>query len=263
MQSTIATFTEGKSALLATAIHAGSGMRPTLLAQCTLTEQERLREEDPFTDIWTHITDNRIVGLRSRFEVDLNRPREMAVYRTPEEAWGLNVWSVPLKVEEIVDSLDLHDAFYADVARLMDRLLEKHPHVVVYDFHSYNHQRSGPGLLDDPQKNPEINLGTGNMDRRAWAPVVDALIDSLRGPRNGIAAPDVRENVKFKGGYFSRWLYARYGARVCPIAIEMKKVFMDEWTGRPDHDAIDQITELFARTVEPVMHAAHVHQETT
>ena len=29
---------------------------------------------------------------RSRFEVDLNRPREEAVYRVPEDCWGLDVW---------------------------------------------------------------------------------------------------------------------------------------------------------------------------
>ena len=35
---------------------------------------------------------NRIIVNRSRFEVDINRPRDKAVYITPEDAWGLHIW---------------------------------------------------------------------------------------------------------------------------------------------------------------------------
>ena len=37
-----------------------------------------------------------MVRLRSRFETDLNRPREKAVY-PPEDAWGLKVWKDTLR----------------------------------------------------------------------------------------------------------------------------------------------------------------------
>ena len=40
----------------------------------------------------------------------------------------------------------------------------------------------------------------------------------------------MRENVKFGGGNMSRWVNDRYGSNGCAIAIEMKKIFMDEWT---------------------------------
>jgi hypothetical protein len=33
-----------------------------------------------------------MITHRSRFEVDLNRPRREAVYRIPEDAWGLDIW---------------------------------------------------------------------------------------------------------------------------------------------------------------------------
>src|SRR5689334_21156460 len=100
-----AEFTEGSSALLVTAIHAGSAMRSSLQALCALDAAQRLREEDPFTDRWTRISDNRIVGLRSRFEVDLNRPREKAVYRVPADCWGLQAWKKELPSSEVELSL--------------------------------------------------------------------------------------------------------------------------------------------------------------
>jgi N-formylglutamate deformylase len=66
---------------------------------------------------------------------------------------------------------------------------------------------------------------------------------------------DVRENVKFKGGHFSYWLNQRFGPAVCPVAIEFKKVFMNEWTGEPDEAVIQRIRSLLAGSIAPVMRA--------
>ena len=40
--------------------------------------------------------------------------------------------------------------------------------------------------------------------------------------------------MKFGGGNMSRWLNGRYGDRCCAIAVEVKKIYMDEWTGELD-----------------------------
>lgn len=74
--------------IVATAIHAGHDLRPDVAAAMLLSEQDRLREEDPFTDLIAAAVPDRVVTTRSRFEVDLNRPRREAVYRRPEDAWG-------------------------------------------------------------------------------------------------------------------------------------------------------------------------------
>lgn len=260
-QRPAAQFAAGSSALLVTAIHAGAAMRPELEAICNLTPTERLREEDPFTNQWTTIADNRIVGLRSRFEVDLNRSREKAIYRVPEDCWGLDVWNTPLPDDEVGKSLAAYDDFYDIAAALVERMLERHPHVMIYDLHSYNHQRQGPGIDDDPAGAPEINLGTAHIDHALWGPVLLVLRAALlKGPDG--RTYDVRDNVKFKGGYFSQWLNERFGPRVCPVAIEFKKTFMNEWTGKPDQQAIDRIHALLTTTIIPVMRAmeplAHV-----
>jgi N-formylglutamate amidohydrolase len=245
--------TTGPGPLVATAIHAGHALRPELVARCALTSAERLREEDPFTDGWTRIAPAWVVVHRSRFEVDMNRPRDASVYRTPEEAWGLTVWRQPLPAAALERSWALHDAFYADVRRMLDAVASAHDRFIVLDLHSYNHRRGGPGAPpDDPSANPDVNLGTGSLDRGLWAPVADAFLDAMARERIGGRALDVRENVRFLGGWFSRWVNETYAGRGCALAIEVKKIFMDEWTGAPDSTAVAEIGDALARVASAV-----------
>ncbi len=108
--------------IVATAIHDGHLLREELTELVALTENERLREEDPFTAKWTTIGDTQIVGLQSRFEVDLNRPREKAVYQKPEDAWGLKVWKNEPSKELVTRSLEEYDAFYKDAYQIFSKL---------------------------------------------------------------------------------------------------------------------------------------------
>ena len=244
---------EGDGPLIAAAIHSGHAVRPEVEDILALAPAQRLMEEDPFTDRWTALGDTKIVGLRSRFEVDLNRPPDKAVYLTPEDAWGLEVWKEGPPPRIIDRSLHLYDGFYRDVQRLLDA---QPGGFVVYDLHSYNHRRSGPDAEpEDPELNPEVNVGTGTMDRERWAPVVDAFIDTLRAVDFMGRRLDVRENVKFSGGHFSKWIHSNYPDDGCAIAIEFKKFFMDEWTGEPDEDAVRAILEALEQTVPPVLGA--------
>ena len=71
-----------------------------------LSEEERLREEDPFTSHLTTIAETRLIVLHSRFEVDIHRSREKAVYIEPEDAWGLQVWKCKPSAEVIERSLE-------------------------------------------------------------------------------------------------------------------------------------------------------------
>ena len=104
---------KGGGPLVAAAVHDGHEIRPELLEIMNLEDADRLREEDPFTGMWTVVSDTRIIGTHSRFEVDLNRPREKAVYLEPQDAWGLAVWKKRPSAEIIEGSLAAYDAFYA------------------------------------------------------------------------------------------------------------------------------------------------------
>jgi N-formylglutamate deformylase len=116
---------------------------------------------------------------------------------------------------------------------------------VLYDLHSYNHRRGGHEA--DPSQNPDINVGTGTLDRDRWGPVVDAFIDAI--PKSY----DVRENVKFRGGYLSQWVHETFPRTGCALAIEVKKFFMDEHNGELDADKHGNVEQALQRTVPAVL----------
>lgn len=246
-------FHRGTGPVVAAALHYGHDTRRQVEERLALTDEERLREEDPFTAEWTQIAKTQIVALRSRFEVDLNRPRDKAVYLEPVDSWGLHVWKTPPDPQIIETSLREYDVFYTAVEKLLSQLVAEHGHVVVYDLHTYNHRRGGqnapPAACED---HPQVNVGTGTMDRAFWASVVERFITDLRSYDFHGTSLDVRENVKFQGGYFGRWIHERFPRQVCAIAIEFKKFFMDEWTGEGDPNQIEAIYKALRSTIPGV-----------
>ncbi len=246
----------GHGPLVATAIHDGHDLRDELVEYMSLDEAGRLREEDPFTGQWTQVAPTRVVGLRSRFETDLNRPRHQAVYRKPEDAWGLKVWKDALPDDVADRSLAEYDAFYKALGELYGELAEQHGRFVAFDLHTYNHRRAGPnGPLADPEENPQVNIGTGTMNRKQWASVVDTFIDTLRAFDFQGGKLDVRENVKFFGGNHPRWAHEKFPKAACVIAVEFKKFFMDEWTGKPDEELVEAIGDALQFTAPAVLDA--------
>ncbi|HUG01352.1 MAG TPA: N-formylglutamate amidohydrolase [Longimicrobiales bacterium] len=243
----------GAGPVVATATHQGHDLRPEVAALMALDAAERLREEDPFTAEWTLVAPTRVIAHRSRFEVDLNRPPEGAVYGAPEDAWGLNLWRAQPPDALVRRSRAIHRAFYRALEAVLREVAERHGNFVVFDIHSYNHRRDGPDAAPAPaSENPEVNLGTGTLDRARWGHAADAFLASLRGAAPGL---DVRENVRFRGGYLPRWVHERFPSSGCALAIEFKKTFMDEWTGRPDAARIPELRDALAATVEPVSEA--------
>jgi N-formylglutamate deformylase len=239
--------------LVTTAIHAGHQLRPALAELVALDADDRRREEDPYTDQLLGEVGVRVHVHQSRFEVDLNRARDEAVYEHPDDAWGLNVWKRELPSAEIERSRTLHDQFYAELADHMDRLAAQGP-VLVLDLHSYNHHREGPdGPPAAAGDNPEVNVGTGALDRPRWGHVVDVFIDQLRTQTVDGRPLDVRENVRFRGGHLSRWVAANYPDTACTLALEFKKLFMDEWTGECDTDHIAQLRHALHSVVPTVL----------
>jgi N-formylglutamate deformylase len=235
--------------LVTTAIHAGHDLRPELAAKVALDGATRRREEDPFTDRITQAGGLPVVVHRSRFEVDLNRPRHACVYEDADAAFGLEVWREPLTEEQVERSRRLHDAFYEQLRGILDDLARQGPFVVL-DIHSYNHRRDGARRpAAPPDDNPEVNIGTGSMDRDRWGHLVDRFMHDLGQQVVAGHHLDVAENVRFKGGYLPEWVHARYAGSGCALAIELKKVFMDEWSGQLDEQHLDELTAAFGAAV--------------
>jgi hypothetical protein len=246
------TVQRGAGSVVATAIHEGHELRPEVAALIRLPEEERLREEDPFTgqailDVPTHI-----IAHRSRFEFDLNRARDKAVYLTSEQCWGLDVWREPPGRELVERSRAIHAAYYAMLGQLLDDVAREHERFVLIDVHSYNHRRDGPNGRSAPQdKAPDINIGTFSMPREQWAFLIDPLMAALAEFDFNSRRLDVRENVAFQGkGEQTRFVHERFPGRGCAIALEFKKFFMDEWTGVADRKELEAMRRFIRFTAD-------------
>jgi len=214
-----------------------------------LSAADRRREEDPFTGDAVRGVPHHIIVHRSRFEFDLNRDSENAVYRTPEQCWGLQMWrSGELDAELVRGSLDLHGEYYRLLEDLLDLVADRHPRFLVIDVHSYNHRRDGADGAPTPQEQaPDVNIGTFSMPREEWAWLVDPLIEAMRSFNFNGRRLDVRENIAFEGkGEQTRFVHQRYPGRGCAIALEFKKFFMDEWTGEPDREEVAAMRAFIA-----------------
>ncbi|MGP4691287.1 N-formylglutamate amidohydrolase [Agrobacterium cavarae] len=233
----------GRSPIIGTAIHDGHLLRDDLLDTMALSDEERLYEEDPYTGEMIGGLTNRIIGQRSRFEIDLNRARDAAVYLTPDQSWGLEVWRARPSDAAIAASLSVHDDYYAMLLAFLDRIERSHGRFIVLDVHSYNHRRQGAdGPVTAQENAPDINIGTISMDRGRWAFAVDAVMEHFASAEIGGRKLDVRENIAFQGrGEQTRFVHETYPDTGCAIAIEFKKIFMDEWTGEPDTRVIADI----------------------
>jgi len=248
----------GDGPTVACAVHDGHDVRPEVASCLYLGDAERRYEEDPGTGAWTSIAATRVVGRRSRFEVDLNRPREKAVYLRPADCWGLRPWKRPPDKELIARSLVLYDEFYAHLRWLLERLVQRYRRVVLFDLHSYNHRGDATNTVPSGlQQNPDVNLGTGTMRRGYWAAIVECWLATMRQYDHLGLRLDVRENVRFLGGYLPQWVHQHFPETVCALAIEVnKRIYMDERSGKLDsgrHGSIGRALASAASAVHRVL----------
>jgi hypothetical protein len=246
------TVQRGAGPVLATAIHDGHELRGEIRQAMKLSGADRLREEDPFTGQAVIDVPSHIIVHRSRFEVDLNRAADRAVYQTPEQCWGLDLWHAPLSPDVVSRSLGIHAHYYRMLGHLLDAIAADHPRFALLDVHSYNHRRDGPqGGALPREEAPDINIGTFSMPRDRWAFLLDPLMRAMREFDFNGRHLDVRENVAFQGkGEQTRFVHSRYPGQGCAIAIEFKKFYMDEWTGEPDPGELDAMRRFVADTAE-------------
>ena len=171
------------------------------------------------------------------------------MYRTPEDAWGLELWREALPAEEIERSRDLYDDFYFEFGRRLDELAD-----------TRSVRRARPAFVQPPARRRRCAAGAGRNEPggqcRDWCARPSALEPRRRPvPRNARRPKvcgrrlDVRENVRFRGGELCRWVDRRYGGRGCALAIEFKKVFMDEWTGELDEPHLEELRGALAAVV--------------
>lgn len=232
--------------IICTAIHNGHLLDPILVDNIALSDFDLLYEEDPHTSFFTEVAENQIIINYSRFQTDLNRPLEGSFYEKPEQAWGLKVRKHPVSEIERQISQEGYKWFYQEVKFQLAQLLDRFGQVFVFDLHSYNHQRGGPNAeYDDPAANPEIIIGTSNLPEH-WMPLVNEIVAEMREQDFFGRKLDIRKNVKFPGGHFPRWLNSSFDGRVGSIAVEFKKIFMNEWTGEVNWEKARRLRDILS-----------------
>lgn len=236
--------------VLALAIHNGHVLPEYLQPYSGISEDARYREEDPHTGSFSRLFPNRMIVETSRFAVDLNRAPQRAVYQKPEDAWGLQVRSKPLS-ESILQTLQQdYTEWYAVLKYEIDRMLAFHPFLVIFDLHSFNHRRGGPDAEPDAQAdNPDIILGRNNMPEEYY-PHIEDLRFKLDGQNLWGNSLDVRCDIKFPGGHLSRWLHSTYPGQLLCLAVEFKKIFMDEYSGKLNPVSIQLLRNTFKKAAE-------------
>lgn len=204
---------------LCAAVHDGHQFRKELWDQCLHTDYERWYEEDPCTKQMVSTMPMLLAGCDSRFEYDLNRDPETAIY---EDAWGKKLWRVPLSESHKKVSLSKHRDFYEVVSALITKMEEKFGGAIVFDMHSYNWKR-----WDRPV--PVINLGTSNIDNGKFSAFAKAWCNSLKKielPHNIETTAAI--NDTFQGnGYFLKFI-TKHTEHTLVLATEFSKIYCDE-----------------------------------
>jgi len=161
-----------------------------------------------------------IAGMDSRFEYDLNRSPETAIYT---DAWGKQLWKTPLSDNMREKSLEKHANFYKVVQALIQKIENLFNICIVYDMHSYNWKRWDREV-------PTWNLGTANIDQKRFAHSIDTWSKSL----GEIKLPNSIKNTSkindtFQGnGYFLKYITNNF-KNTLVLATEIAKVYCDEY----------------------------------
>jgi len=201
------------------AVHDGHQFRKELWHKCLHTEYDRWFEEDPETKRMVQTHPIVIAGCDSRFEYDLNRAPETAIYT---DAWGKQLWNTPLSEQEKQRSLTKHTNFYKVVQTLINKLETLFDVVVVYDMHSYNWKRWDREV-------PTFNLGTGKIDEKRFGETIELwrkLLSEIKLPHH-IKSTSLINDV-FKGnGYFLNFISSNF-KNTLVLATEVSKIYCDE-----------------------------------
>lgn len=227
------------------AVHDGHQFRKDLWQNCLHSEYDRWYEEDPCTKDMIQSHPIVIAGCDSRFEYDLNRAPENAIYT---DAWGKQLWKEELPEFEKQKSLDKHYQFYRVVHALMAKLESLFERCVVYDMHSYNWKR-----WERPV--PTWNLGTANVDQERFKDLIASWRESLSEMQlpNGIIS-DAKINDTFQGnGYFLKYITSNF-QNTLVLATEVKKIYCDEY----DYIIYPEVVRAIAEELKTriVAHAA-------
>jgi len=231
------------------ALHAGHKVREEVLPLLALSEKERFRDEDPYTDRFIGNFPIRVVARDSRFEYDLNRDRHRCIYERYVKKWKLKVWEEMPGEEARKISCEKYDEFYRLIDVLSGFLAKQNKHAVIFDMHSFCYQREKKITWQDDHR-PEINIGTKAANRELFHQVISKITEGLSKTSIGGKNIRVAENEIFYGGSLSRRVSRNFFNQILVLSLEYKKIFMDELTGELYLGILDSLASDFRESVK-------------
>jgi N-formylglutamate amidohydrolase len=230
-------------------MHSGNRVREEIRNILSVSEADRHREEDPYMDRFIADFPIQILGRDSRFEYDLNRNPYRAIYDFDRPTWGLKIWNREITEEERSRSIQKHREFHELMEMVCSYLLKQNRYALLFDLHAYCYQRETSQAWQDDDR-PEINIGTGAVNRDVFEPAIGCFKSNLRRTMIQDHLLRISENEIFFGGYLSRHLSRMYHERLLVLALEYKKIFMDEWTGELYPEVLDKLIRDFKKAVD-------------
>jgi hypothetical protein len=228
------------------AVHNGHHFSKDLWKNCWHTKHERWYEEDAHTGQMISGLPITLIAHDSRFEYDLNRAPETAIYET---AWGKTLWKKPLSKEKKDRALQKHENFYKVVLTLLVKLEEMFGSTVFYDMHSYNWKRWDREV-------PVFNIGTSQIDQDKYRSIITQwqhILDDMPLPIDQKVTCTI--NDVFQGnGYFLKYITAN-SLNTLVLATEISKIYCDETTGRIFPEVVKSVQDLFKYYIK-----AHAHR---
>lgn len=207
--------------LICAAIHNGQKLRSDLQRNFLLSADDKIFEEDPYTDELISSFPIQIIGNDSRFEYDLNQAKALSTFF--KKSSGIQVWNKPLTQKQRTLSHNKHQSFYNILDALVTATEQRFNSAIIFDLHTYNYKHI--------EKNtPTFNIGSSQIDSERWSKVVGQFEKQL----NKITLPNIdvlaATDEVFQGsGYLSTHINARFDNTLV-LPTEIKKVFMDEAT---------------------------------
>jgi uncharacterized protein (TIGR02421 family) len=222
---------------ICTAIHNGSNIRSGLSNKIALDDYERWYEEDPHTADFIASMPITLVGNDSRYEYELNRKEP--VY---DEAWGKQVWKKPLSKKELKVSAQKHENYYKVTHALIEKLEDLFGASLVYDVHSYNHQRWDRDV-------PVFNIGVEKIDTKKYAKYINNWKEELEQIElTGITVKAELNDVFYGRGYNLEYITKNFNNTLV-LATEISKIYCDEKTGEIYPQVIKNIQARFKKAI--------------
>ena len=223
---------ESYNPFVCAAVHDGHQFRNSLSTNCLRSEYDRWYEEDPETKRMVQTLPIVIAGCDSRFEYDLNREPDLAIYK---DAWGKQLWKHPLSKDDKELSLQKHHNFYRVVNALIEKIESKYGTAIVYDMHSYNWRRWRREV-------PTFNIGSKNVDNVRFGNDVEFWRKELATIKlpNSVWTTALLNDTFEGNGYFLKHITKKF-ENTLVLATEVKKVYCNELNQKIYPDVVNAI----------------------